>query len=170
MVKLIRSFSSISSVLLAIGVCLVSIITLSGCDNNTISTHNNTAAVAPELLEQYIKAIDQMANNNSNGAETTFTELISLIEKEDQTSELQELRADIDYALGKLALDNAAYNHAYDYFNSAFIRYKNLLQDNADKTVDARIRLAEIECSYLGRNEHALQEYLEIYENCNNRI
>ena len=144
--------------LLPIGIVLIS---LWGC-----SFDNGVANLEYQL--QFNKATDQIANNNYDEAEKSFTALIDMLEKEpSQSDAVIELRADIDYALGKIAINRGDYYAAYDNYNSAYIYYKSLFQENGEKTLDARIRLAEIESSYLSRSEHALSEFINIYDETN---
>lgn len=124
-------------------------------------------AINPQYLVQFDAALEQMAENKYDEAEKCLLELMDYLEQEKvQSNEVAEMRADVDYAFGKLSLNRGDYYTAYDYYNSAYIHYKELFQNNGDKTLDTRIRLAEIEESYLGRNEHALSEYIDIYETC----
>ena len=120
----------------------------------------------PEYLNQYDTAIDQMAQKTYDQAETTFLSLMDEIDQDSssQTDSYIEFKADIEYALGQICLKRCDYQKAYDYYMSAYTYYGNVLGAKADKTFDTRLQLATIEQSYLARKEHALTEYMSIYE------
>ena len=132
------------------------VVYISGCRNDAIYT---------DYYIQYDKAVGLMADKKYDEAEEAFGELSETLENDvNQTKKVKELKADVEYALGKKCLNVGDYQKAYDYYLGSYVYYKELLGTSADKTIDAQIQQASIAADYLGRDEQTLTDFEEIYE------
>lgn len=109
-------------------------------------------------------SIDLMDQKNYDDAEKKLQDLSEMLDQiEVESEKLVSLKGDVEYALGEISYVKCDYRAAYDYYNSAYAYYKGL-NDGTDMQMDCRLQLAFLEDSYLGRSEHALAEYVDIYE------
>ena len=109
-------------------------------------------------------SIDLMDQKNYDDAEKKLQDLSEMLDQiEVEAEKLVSLKGDVEYALGEISYVKCDYRAAYDYYNSAYAYYKGL-NDGTDMQMDCRLQLAFLEDSYLGRSEHALAEYVDIYE------
>ncbi|MBP3817800.1 MAG: tetratricopeptide repeat protein [Butyrivibrio sp.] len=140
---------------------LLVIVLISACSSEKKEVNQN-------YYLKYNLAIEQLAAKNYDLAERSLVELLQEIKQEYSSDEINELKADTEYALGKLFLCKSDYHSALDYYNSAYVYYKELFQNDGEKTIDTNIQIASIEESYLGREESALERFTDIYETIKN--
>ena len=129
---------------------------------NTMAYYSENEAVA-SYRNTYDIAVKKIALREYDAAEEMLVSLYTGL-SEDDVNDVVYLKADTDYALGRV-YDLKGSSEAYDHYNSAFVYYRDLYGEDAPKTADAKIKTA-----LFGRKEDIIIAMDEILDSGADRM
>ena len=92
--------------------------------------------------QRFISCVRLIGEYDYSGAESALKELIDDLDKE-YDDDITAVRADADYALGRVYSMKGYDGKAYDHYNSAYVYYRDIYGEEAPRTVDARLCMAD---------------------------